>query len=143
MIGRVVSVKMQNTAVVLVESTKTHPLYKKSYKRSKKFLVEDLIGVKPGDIVDIIKVRPISKLKHWKIEKVVGRNIEAIVAEELKEKAAAAIEEGMPEVKEKAVKESVEPDESSVSAKASADKKDSKAEKQTAKPKTKKEVKKS
>lgn len=96
MIGRVVSIKMKNTAVVLVEGTKTHPLYKKSFLRSKRFLVDDQIGVKLGDLVEVNKIRPVSKLKHWKIEKVVGRNIEEIVEEELKEKATEIMAEVMP-----------------------------------------------
>lgn len=100
MIGRVVSTKMNKTVVVLVESTKTDPLYKKSFKRSKKYLVHDELGVKDGDIVDIISTRPISKNKHWKINKVVGRDIEEIVEQELKEQAAEIVAEVMPEEKE-------------------------------------------
>lgn len=104
---------MNNTVVALVESTKTHPLYKKSYLRSKRFLVDDRIGVKMGDIVEFNKVRPISKMKHWRVEKVVGRNIEEIVEEELKEKAAAAVAEVMPE-KEEVTKEPEGSEESKV-----------------------------
>lgn len=96
MIGRVVSIKMLKTATVLVTSTKTHPLYKKSFVRSKKYLADDPIGVNLGDLVEIIKTRPTSKRKHWKITKVVGRDIEAVVKEELKEAAIEAIEEVMP-----------------------------------------------
>ncbi|TSC66743.1 MAG: small subunit ribosomal protein S17 [Microgenomates group bacterium Gr01-1014_80] len=96
MIGRVVSVKLAKTATVLVERTKTHPLYKKSFKRSKKYLIQDDLGVKLGDLVDVEKAAPISKNKHWRITKVVGRDIEAVIFEELKVKAAEAIEEVMP-----------------------------------------------
>ncbi len=97
MIGRVVSIKMKNTVVVLVEGTKMHPLYKKAFLRSKRYLVDDLLGVKPGDIVELIKIRPLSKMKHYRVGKVVGRDIEEIVEEELKEKAAAVVAEVMPE----------------------------------------------
>ena len=100
MIGRVVSTKMKNTAVVLITSTKTHPLYKKSYKRSKKFLAHDETGVNVGDLVELVPVRPISRKKFWKINKVVGREYEALAKEELKEAAKEAIEEVMPEEKE-------------------------------------------
>ncbi len=96
MIGRVVSVKMQKTVAVLVESRKTHPLYKKSYKFSKRYLVDDLIGVKLGDILEMEKIRPVSKNKHWRVLKVVGRNIEEIVEEKLKEEAARVIGKVMP-----------------------------------------------
>lgn len=95
--GRVVSVKPQKTAVVLVERIKTHPLYQKSYRRSKKYLAHDEIGVTPGDVVEIVMVRPISKNKHFKVVRVVGRDIEAIVSEQLQEEAEAEIAEVMPE----------------------------------------------
>lgn len=97
MIGRVVSTKMNRTAVVLVESERKHPLYQKSYKRSKKYFADDKLGVKIGDIVEIVKIRPISKFKHWKVVKVLGRDIEEIVEEQLKEEAAEAIGEVLPE----------------------------------------------
>lgn len=101
MIGRVVSTKMDKTAAVLVTSTKTHPLYKKSFTSNKKYLSVDELGVKEGDIVEIIKTRPVSKNKHWKIVKKIGRSIEEIVEQDLKEQAAKVIEEVMPEEKEK------------------------------------------
>ncbi len=113
MIGRVVSVKMQKSAVILVESIKKHPLYRKTFKRSKKYLVDDPIGVKLGDIVEIVKIRPISKRKHWKIIKILGSSIKEIVKEKLKERAEEEIAEIVPEGKEK-----------SADAKAMADKED-------------------
>ena len=70
--GRVVAAKTLHTATVLLERRKTHPLYKKSYAQSKRFLVQDDLGVKNGDLVEIVKCRPISKNKHFKIVKVVG-----------------------------------------------------------------------
>ena len=103
MIGRVTSNKQQKTATVLVQSTKRDRLYHKSYKRSKKYSVDDQLGVKVGDLVEIIKIRPVSKLKHWKIIKVVGRDIEEVVGEQLKEAAAETIEEVMPEEKSEQV----------------------------------------
>ena len=100
MIGRVVSNKSKDTAVVIVERRKTHPLYKKSYARSKKFLVDDAFGVSMGDMVVIEKCKPISKRKHWKIVQVVGQNLEEITAEKLKAGAEKIIAEIMPEKKE-------------------------------------------
>ena len=130
MIGRVVSVKSQKTATVLVESIATHPLYKKTYVRTKKFLVDDSIGVKLGDIVDFVNCRPISKGKSWKITKVVGKDFVEIAKEHMKEKAEEAIAEVMPEAAEEPVAtETVE------------EKKKEKAEKKE-KVKEKKEVKK-
>src|SRR5689334_3337227 len=96
MIGRVVSVKNKNTATVLVTGTKTHPLYKKTFVFSKKFLADDKIGVQLGQIVEIVPIKPISKRKNFGITKVVGRDIEAIVGEQLKEQAAEVVAEVMP-----------------------------------------------
>lgn len=84
----------------MIESRKTHPLYKKSYVWSKKYLAQDDLGVKLGDIVEVVKVRPISKRKHWKITKVVGKDFIALGEEAMKEVAEEAIGEVMPEEEE-------------------------------------------
>lgn len=105
MIGRVVSVKAIKTVTVLVGSRKTHPLYKKSYVWTKKYLVDDPIGVSLGDVVELIKVRPISKMKHWQITKVIGKDFVAVETEELKQEAEEAISEVLPEEKEEKPKE--------------------------------------
>lgn len=99
MIGRVVSTKMNNTVAVLVERMAKHPLYKKTFLRSKKYLVDVREGVKEGDVVEIIKVRPVSKNKHWKVVKVVGKNLAEITESALKEAAEKTIAEVMPEEK--------------------------------------------
>ncbi len=65
--GQVVSTKMPKTAVVAVERIYVHPLYKKRFKRVKKYQVHDEIGVKEGELVKFIASRPYSKLKKWKI----------------------------------------------------------------------------
>jgi len=106
--GRVVSNKQIKTAIVLIEGTKTDRLYKKSYLRSKRYAADDPIGVKIGDVVELIKVRPVSKRKHWRITKVVGRDIEEVISDELKESAAETIEEVMPVEVEEPKKEKKE-----------------------------------
>ena len=119
MVGRVVSTKMVKSAVVLVERTKTHPLYKKSYTQTKKYLVDDQIGVKLGDVVVFEKTRPISKSKHWRITKVLGADFVSLQEAELKESAIEAIEEVLPEETEEKTVESVtsETNEATVTAK--------------------------
>lgn len=99
MIGRVVSTKSKNTANVLVKRGAKHPLYRKTFVRSKKYLAADRIGVKMGDIVEIAKVRPISKRKHWQVVKVLGKSLAEIAEQQMKEKAEQIIAEVMPEEK--------------------------------------------
>lgn len=100
MTGRVVSTKMQKTAVVLIERQSRHPLYKKAFLRTKKYLVADPAGVKEGDLVEIVKIAPLSKRKHFKIVQVLGKSLEEITEAKLKEQAKGVIEEVMPEEKE-------------------------------------------
>lgn len=99
MIGRVVSNKMNKSAVVLVETKKRHPLYGKIFNRSKRFLVDDPYGVSIGDVVEVIKIRPVSKNKHFQIKKVLGKDFVALGEEALKIEAKEAIEEVLPEEK--------------------------------------------
>jgi len=64
--GVVVSDKQDKTVVVRVERRYTHPLLKKTVRRSKKFHAHDESNVcKVGDQVRIEEHRPISKLKRW------------------------------------------------------------------------------
>lgn len=97
MIGRVVSTKLKNTATVLVERQKIHPLYKKGIKFSKKYLVDDSLGVETGAIVEIEKIRPKSRRKHFKIVRILGKNLEEITEAKLKMEAEEIIEQVMPE----------------------------------------------
>ncbi len=72
--GKVVSVKMEKTAVVVVARVVTHPIYKKRYRRTKKYHVHDKLGVKVDDEVKFAASKPYSKLKKWKIIEVVDKN---------------------------------------------------------------------
>lgn len=68
--GVVVSDKMDKTAVVRVERLIKHPLYKKYYKRHKKFKAHNPGNkYKVGDKVVIRETRPLSKQKRWVIIK--------------------------------------------------------------------------
>jgi len=58
---------------VLVERLERHPLYKKTVKRRKVFLVHDEHDkCKVGDVVRIVETRPISKLKRWRVAEIIG-----------------------------------------------------------------------
>jgi small subunit ribosomal protein S17 len=64
--GVVVSDKNAKTVVVQVERRYTHPLLKKTVRRSKKFHAHDEADThKVGDVVWIEESRPISKTKRW------------------------------------------------------------------------------
>jgi small subunit ribosomal protein S17 len=64
--GVVVSDKQEKTVVVKVERRFTHPLLKKTVRRSKNYHAHDETKVfKVGDTVSIEETRPISRLKRW------------------------------------------------------------------------------
>ncbi len=66
--GVVVSDKMKDTVVVLVERYIKHPKYQKFIQRRKRFQAHDAGNTaKVGDNVVIEETRPISKNKHFKI----------------------------------------------------------------------------
>ncbi len=68
--GIVVSDKMDKTRVVTVNSYKMHSKYRKKYRVSKKFYVDDPQNTsKVGDEVTIYETRPLSKLKRWTVVK--------------------------------------------------------------------------
>ena len=63
--GVVVSDKQAKTVVVRVDRRFTHPIYKKTIRRSKNYHAHDENGeFKPGDMVWIEESKPISKLKR-------------------------------------------------------------------------------
>ena len=70
--GQVISTKMSKTATVAVERIVVHPIYRKRFKRTKKYQVHDELGVRVGDKVFFTACKPISKLKKWKIIEVVS-----------------------------------------------------------------------
>ena len=64
--GVVVSDKNDKTIVVQVERRYTHPLLKKTVRRTKKYHAHDESNsFKVGDQVEIQETRPISKNKRW------------------------------------------------------------------------------
>jgi small subunit ribosomal protein S17 len=64
--GVVVSDKNDKTVVVEVERRFTHPLLKKTVRRSKKYHAHDEANTyKVGDVVRIEETAPISKNKRW------------------------------------------------------------------------------
>jgi small subunit ribosomal protein S17 len=72
--GVVSSDKADKTIVVTVRERKTHPLYRKQYTVSKKFIAHDENNeARTGDKVVIVETRPISKRKSHKLLQVVDK----------------------------------------------------------------------
>ena len=66
--GTVVSDKQDKTVIVSVERRFTHPVLKKTVRRSKKFHAHDETNeYSIGDTVWVEEHRPISKLKRWTV----------------------------------------------------------------------------
>jgi len=66
--GVVVSDKNDKTIVVEVERRYTHPLLKKTVRRSKKYHAHDEANAfKIGDKVRIEESAPVSKKKRWRV----------------------------------------------------------------------------
>jgi small subunit ribosomal protein S17 len=73
-IGKVVSDKMQKTITVAIEELVQHKLYKKSVKRTVKFLAHDENEeAHIGDRVLIMETRPLSKHKRWRLVNIVEK----------------------------------------------------------------------
>ncbi len=75
-IGEVVSDRMQKTIKVVVREHRKHLRYKK-YVPTRTFYMahDEERSAKIGDIVQISFTRPLSKLKRWKLDRVVTRAI--------------------------------------------------------------------
>jgi len=79
--GVVVSDKTDKTVVVDVERRFTHPLLKKTVRRTKKYQAHDENNrFKVGDTVLIEESRPISKTKRWVVIGAVNASGEAVTA---------------------------------------------------------------
>ena len=75
-IGIVSSDKADKTIVVNVVTPKTHPIYKKQYTTTKKFIAHDEKNeAGMGDKVSIVETRPISKRKRFTLKKIIERPV--------------------------------------------------------------------
>lgn len=75
--GTVVSDKMDKTITVIVETKKTHPLYGKRVKYSKKFKAHDENNeARMGDKVEIMEIRPLSATKRFRLVKIVEKAVQ-------------------------------------------------------------------
>ena len=71
--GRVVSVKMDKSIVVLVERLVRHSVYGKYIRRSTRLIAHDEGNVcQEGDMVSVTSSRPLSKRKTWRLVEVLA-----------------------------------------------------------------------
>lgn len=73
-VGKVVSNKMDKSIVVTIERRVKHRIYKKFFKKTKKYMAHDEkneCGI--GDTVKIMETRPLSKNKRWRLVEVVQK----------------------------------------------------------------------
>jgi small subunit ribosomal protein S17 len=71
-VGEVISTKMAKTIVVRVNRRFAHPRFKKVVTAYKKLYAHDEKSeAKIGDQVRIVEMRPLSKLKRWRLVAVV------------------------------------------------------------------------
>lgn len=76
--GRVTSTPNPSTIHVEVERFRTHRLYGRRFRLTKRYAVERTSEpVTVGDIVEIEEIRPISKTKHFRFRRVITKRLQA------------------------------------------------------------------
>jgi small subunit ribosomal protein S17 len=72
--GKVTSDKMAKTITVLVNRTYRHPKYGKYLRKQVKYHAHDEESLaKTGDLVEIVECRPTSRLKRWRLVRVIEK----------------------------------------------------------------------
>lgn len=75
-VGIVSSAKSDKTIVVTVQTKKTHPLYRKQYSVSRKFMAHDEKSeAQVGDKVSIVETRPLSARKRHTLERIIEKPV--------------------------------------------------------------------
>ena len=73
--GIVTSDVANKTITVTVTSRETHPIYGKQYTVSRKYAAHDENNeAKKGDMVVISEIRPVSKRKSFKLDKILEKS---------------------------------------------------------------------
>ncbi len=73
-VGRVVSSSMEKSVVVAVDRLVKHRLYKKTIRRTSRFMAHDESNeCHVGDKVRIEETRPLSKRKRWLVKEVIQK----------------------------------------------------------------------
>jgi small subunit ribosomal protein S17 len=98
--GIVSSDKADKTIVVTVHTRKTHPLYRKQYMVTSKFMAHDeKNAAKVGDKVVITETKPISRRKRFTLHEIVEKpklreeHLEAVTSDDTGQKATKSKQE--------------------------------------------------
>jgi small subunit ribosomal protein S17 len=76
LIGTVSSNSGDKTIVVTVRTRKTHPIYRKQYTVSKKFMAHDeKNAAQVGDRVAIVETRPLSARKRFMLDRIIEKPV--------------------------------------------------------------------
>ena len=110
-VGTVVSDKADKTIVLSVTVRKTHPIYKKQYSKSTKYIAHDENNeANIGDTVEVTETKPISARKRLKLVKVVsraaiaaGQTVEKVTADDAGSEAKIAAEKAAAKAEADAV----------------------------------------
>jgi small subunit ribosomal protein S17 len=74
LIGNVSSNAADKTIVITVHTRKTHPIYKKQYTVTTKYMAHDENNeCRIGDRVSIVETRPLSARKRYTLQEVIER----------------------------------------------------------------------
>lgn len=75
MIGTVLESPMDKTAVVAIEKTVVHQLYRRRFRRTSKLYAHDPANeTQAGDRVVVEASRPLSKTKRWRVKEILQRS---------------------------------------------------------------------
>jgi small subunit ribosomal protein S17 len=73
-VGKVTSDKMEKTVTVVIERLVKHPLYEKFMRRKRKMHAHDEKNEAAiGDLVEVVATRPLSKLKRFRLVRVIEK----------------------------------------------------------------------
>jgi len=73
-VGLVVRARTPRTVVVAIERLVRHDLYRKTIRRTSRFMAHDELGAREGDRVRIVESRPLSRRKRWRVSEIVERS---------------------------------------------------------------------
>lgn len=98
LIGRVSSDKTDKTIVVTVQTRKTHPLYRKQYTVTTKFMAHDEKNeAQMGDKVAIVETRPLSARKRYTLQEIIEKPALRESDRAIEKETAAEAESAQPD----------------------------------------------